>query len=328
MCTSLTLKTTDGNHLLARTMDFAFQLGTDVVLYPRQYSWKSEADGRMHKTKYAFIGMGRNLGNVLFADGVNEKGLSCATLYFPGFAGYEKAEREGTCHIAPHEFVTWALSNCESLGDIKEKLSMLTIVEKKLMLLDTVLPLHWILSDRTGGCIVIEPTPEGMKVYDNKPGVMTNSPEFPWHVTNLRHYIGIRPQQSESKTLGGMTLTAFGQGSGTIGLPGDYTPPSRFIRAAYLKEHLEPVAHETDGVTAAFHVLSNVNIPKGAVITEENEIDYTQYTSVMCCDTGNYYFHLYDNRQIHKVSLFHEDLDRPEPKVFAAAAEQNIQELN
>ena len=124
---------------------------------------------------------------------------------------------------------------------------MLTIVEKKLMLLDTVLPLHWILSDRTGSCIVIEPTPEGMKVYDNKPGVMTNSPEFPWHVTNLRHYIGISTQQSESKTLGGMTLTAFKDLERS--LPGDYTPPSRFIRAAYLKEHLEPAAHETDGVT-------------------------------------------------------------------------------
>ncbi|MCP6680776.1 choloylglycine hydrolase family protein [Bacillus nakamurai] len=328
MCTSLTLKTADGNHLLARTMDFAFQLGTEVMLYPRHYSWRSEADGKLHETKYAFIGMGRNLGNILFADGVNEKGVSCATLYFPGYAEYAEAGREGTCHIAPHEFVTWVLSNCESLEEVKERLASLTIVQKKLALLDTVLPLHWILTDRSGSCLVVEPTADGIQVYNNKPGVMTNSPEFPWHVTNLRHYIGVRPNQLESKVMGGMMLSAFGQGSGTTGMPGDYTPPSRFIRAAFLKEHLKQAAAETEGVTSAFHVLANMNIPKGAVITEDNEIDYTQYTSVMCNDTGNYYFHLYDNRQIQKVCLFHEDLDRPEPKVFSAKAEENIQELN
>ncbi|MCY8496815.1 choloylglycine hydrolase family protein [Bacillus atrophaeus] len=328
MCTSLTLKTADGNHLLARTMDFAFQLGTDVMLYPRQYSWKSEADGKQHKTQYAFIGMGRNLGNILFADGVNEKGLSCATLYFPGYAEYGEMTQEGSSHIAPHEFVTWVLSSCASLEEVKEKIASLTIVKKKLDLLGIVLPLHWILSDRTGRSLTIEPTADGIQVHDNKPGVMTNSPDFPWHVTNLRHYIGVRPKQLENKVMGGMTLSAFGQGSGTSGLPGDYTPPSRFVRAVFLKEHLEPAASETEGVSSAFHILANMNIPKGAVITDDGEIDYTQYTSVMCNDTGNYYFHHYDNRQIHKVCLFHEDLDCAEPKVFSAKAEESIQELN
>lgn len=328
MCTSLTLETADRNHLLARTMDFAFQLGTEVILYPRRYNWKSEADGKVHQTQYAFIGMGRKLGNILFADGVNESGLSCATLYFMGYAEYEKTIRGDGVHIAPHEFVTWALSACKSLEDVKEKIHSLTIVEKKLDLLDTVLPLHWILSDRTGRSLTIEPRADGIKIYDNQPGVMTNSPDFLWHVSNLRQYIGIRPKQFESKEMGGLTLSAFGQGSGTVGLPGDYTPPSRFVRAVFLKEHLETAADETKGVSAAFQLLANMAIPKGAVITEEDEIDYTQYTSVMCSDTGNYYFHHYDNRQIQKVSLFHEDLDCLEPKVFSAKAEENILELN
>lgn len=130
MCTSLTLETADRNHLLARTMDFAFQLGTEVILYPRRYNWMSEADGKAHQTQYAFIGMGRKLGNILFADGINENGLSCAALYFPGYAEYEKTIQEATVHIAPHEFVTWALSSCKSLEDVKEKMRSLTIVEK------------------------------------------------------------------------------------------------------------------------------------------------------------------------------------------------------
>ncbi|PRP50842.1 linear amide C-N hydrolase [Bacillus halotolerans] len=328
MCTSLTLETADCKHVLARTMDFAFQLGTEVILYPRRYSWNSEADGKAHQTQYAFIGMGRKLGNILFADGVNENGLSCAALYFPGYAEYEKTIREDIVHIAPHEFVTWALSVCKSLDDVKEKIRSLTIVEKKLDLLDTVLPLHWILSDRTGRSLTIEPRADGLKVYDNQPGVMTNSPDFIWHVTNLQQYTGIRPKQLESKEMGGLALSAFGQGLGTVGLPGDYTPPSRFVRAVYLKEHLVPAADETKGVTAALQILANMTIPKGAVITEKDEIHYTQYTSVMCNDTGNYYFHHYDNRQIQKVNLFHEDLDCLEPKVFSAKAEESIHELN
>lgn len=144
--------------------------------------------------KYVFIGMGRNFGNILFVDGVNEKGLLCVMLYFLGFVGYEKVEWEGIFYIVFYEFVIWILLNCGFFEDVKEKFGFLMIVEKKLMLLDMVLFFYWILLDCMGGCIVIELILEGMKVYDNKFGVMINSFEFFWYVINLCYYIGIRLQ--------------------------------------------------------------------------------------------------------------------------------------
>ncbi|MGR3208819.1 choloylglycine hydrolase family protein [Bacillus glycinifermentans] len=327
MCTSVTLTTADQVHLLARTMDFTFQLDGEVLLHPRMYQWMSEADGREHRGPYAFIGMGRQFKNALFADGVNEKGLSCAALYFPGYAVYEKEPKDNHDNIAPHEFVTWVLSNCASLEDVKAALSSLAIVEREVKLLGTVTPLHWILSDRSGRSIVVEPAVDGIQVHDNPVGVMTNSPEFTWHLTNLRNYIGLRPGQCTAKKLGELTLSAFGEGSGLAGLPGDFTPPSRFVRTAYLKEHMKPVSSETEGVSAAFHILSNMNIPKGIVITEQGEDDYTQYTAAMCSHSGSYYYHHYQNRQIQKVCLFQEDLDRKELKSFPANAEEAIHSL-
>lgn len=124
-----------------------------------------------------------------------------------------------------------------------------------------------------------------------------------------------------------MTLSAFGQGSGLSGLPGDFTPPSRFVRAAVLKEHMKPVSDETEGVSAAFHILSNMNIPKGIVMTDNGEDDYTQYTAVMCSETCSYYFHHYQNRQIQKVCLLQEDLDSNELKVFQSKQEETVHSL-
>ncbi|MED2942299.1 choloylglycine hydrolase family protein [Bacillus swezeyi] len=327
MCTSMTLKNADQEHLLARTMDFAFQLDGEVLLHPRHYKWESEADGKVNEGSYAFIGMGRRLKNALFADGVNEKGLTCAALYFPGYAVYEKEVKDHRHNIAPHEFVTWVLSGCGDVEDVEKAVASLAIVEKEVQLLKTVTPLHWFISDRTGRSIVVEPTADGIQIHDNPVGVLTNSPEFPWHLTNLRNYIGLRPGQFTAKKVGKLTLSAFGQGSGLAGLPGDFTPPSRFIRAAYLKEHIKPVSGETEGVSAAFHILSSMNIPKGVVITEQGEDDYTQYTAVMCSETCSYYYHHYQNRQVQKVCLLKEDLDRKELKSFQANQEQAIHSL-
>ncbi|NPC94661.1 choloylglycine hydrolase family protein [Bacillus sp. WMMC1349] len=328
MCTSMTLTTASEEHLLARTMDFSFQLNGQVLLQPRHYQWESEVDGKVHESSYAFIGMGRKLQNTLFADGVNEKGLACAALYFPGYAVYEKTLKEHHDHIAPHEFVTWALSMCCDIKDVKKAVDSISIVEKEVELLKTLTPLHWILSDRTGQSIVIEPTAAGIQIYDNPVGVLTNSPEFPWHLTNLRNYIGLRPEQHHTKTLGELKLSAFGQGSGSAGLPGDFTPPSRFVRTTYLKEHIKPVSGERNGVSAAFHILANMNIPKGIVITDQGEDDYTQYTAAMCNETCSYYYHLYQNRQIQKVCLYDEDLDASEIKLFSARHEEAVHSLS
>ncbi|MBZ5215258.1 choloylglycine hydrolase family protein [Bacillus paralicheniformis] len=327
MCTSITLTTAGREHLLARTMDFDFELNGEVLLHPRRYKWKSEADGSEHAGRYAFIGMGRRLNNALFADGVNEKGLSCAALYFPDYAVYESETKEQCRNLAPHEFVTWVLSECGDLEEVKKAAVSVNIVEREVSLLSTVTPLHWLLTDRSGASIVVEPAAGGIQIHDNPVGVLTNSPDFPWHLTNLRNYIGLQPGQFAAKKMGDLTLSAFGQGSGLSGLPGDFTPPSRFVRSAVLKEHMKPVSNETEGVSAAFHILSNMNIPKGIVMTDNGEDDYTQYTAVMCSETCSYYFHHYQNRQIQKVCILQEDLDSNEIKAFPPKQEETFHSL-
>lgn len=162
MCTSITLTTAGREHLLARTMDFDFELNGEVLLHPRRYKWKSEADGSEHAGRYAFIGMGRRLNNALFADGVNEKGLSCAALYFPDYAVYESETKEQCRNLAPHEFVTWVLSECDDLEEVKKAAVSVNIVEREVSLLGTVTPLHWLLTDRSGASIVVEPAAGGI----------------------------------------------------------------------------------------------------------------------------------------------------------------------
>lgn len=327
MCTSFTYQMKDGSNALARTMDFSFKLDPDAVLIPRSYAWNAQPDGSAHITNYAFAGLGRNEGEFVFADGVNECGLSCAVLYFPGFATYEQEVTEGKTNLAPHEVVFWMLSSFASVEEVRIAVQDLNIVHTAIELLGIVPPFHWIAIDKTGETIVIEPMKGGIVVHDNLVGVMSNSPDFSWHMTNIRNYIGVSPYQLEPIALGGVTFAPFGQGSGTVGLPGDYTPPSRFLRVLFGKQTIGHAQHEKDAVTAMFHLLFSVDIPRGSVIAD-NGIDYTQHSCAMFCDTGTYYFKTYDNSQICKIDLFAEDLDANEPKVWSIPKEQQIRDMN
>ncbi len=161
-------------------------------------------------------------------------------------------------------------------------------------------------------------------MYDNPLGVMTNSPEFNWHLQNLRQYIGLKSQPFAPTEWGDVPLSAFGQGSGTMGLPGDFTPPSRFVRAAYGKQNIQGIENEEEGISAIFHILSNCEVPKGSVITEDGTLDNTIYTSAMCMESGTYYYHTYDCRQIIAIHLFHENLDTAEIKTYPFQRKQKI----
>lgn len=161
-------------------------------------------------------------------------------------------------------------------------------------------------------------------MYDNPLGVMTNSPEFNWHLQNLRQYIGLKSQPFALTEWGDVPLSAFGQGSGSMGLPGDFTPPSRFVRAAYGKQNIQGIENEEEGISAIFHILSNCEVPKGAVITEDGTLDNTIYTSAMCMESGTYYYHTYDCRQIIAIHLFHENLDATEIKTYPFQRKQKI----
>ncbi len=327
MCTSLTLMTTNQINTLARTMDFAFVLDPQLIFVPRQLPIVSEVDQTSRPAKYAMMGIGRDLGTYLFADGLNEAGLACASLYFPGYATYREAISPDCINLAPHEIVGWLLTNFATLEEVKAAIPKLNVVSTPLKMMNVITPLHWIITDKTGQTLVIEPMPEGIVIHDNPLGVMTNSPDFNWHLTNIRNYIGVSPHKIDPIQLNGLSFTPFGGGSGSIGLPGDYTPPSRFLRALFGREAINPIKTEDACINAAFHILSAVDIPKGSVITDEG-MDFTQYTACMVCNTGTYYFKTYDNNQIGRVCLFNEDLDAKEPKVWEMMQEQQYRQLN
>lgn len=328
MCTSLTLQTKNGHHLLARTMDFTMDLNQEVMIVPRYYHWEN-ITGETIMSKQAVVGVGINhQGRVVMADGLNEAGMACAALYLPGFAVYSENIDDNKTNLAPFDFVIWSLTQFESVAALKQAVDSISLFDVPLPILGYTPPLHWIISDESGECIVLEPTAEGIKMYDNSLGVMTNSPEFNWHLQNLRQYIGLQPQQIPPTQWGDVSLSAFSQGSGSMGLPGDFTPPSRFVRAAFGKQTIQSVDNEEDGVSAAFHILSTCEVPKGAVITHEDTVDYTIYTSAMCMESGTYYYHTYDCRQITAVHLYLENLDTDEIKTYPIQRKQKVFQEN
>lgn len=329
MCTSLTYQLENGSNALARTMDFSFVLDPDMYLIPRNYMWSSQVDGTQYKTKYAFTGLARKLEeNIVLADGINERGLACAVLYFPGYAVYADKAQANRMNLAPHEVLFSLLANCKDTEDVKDIVKHLNIVSSPVSLLGIVPPFHWIVTDKKNNTIVIEPLADGISIVDNRVGVMSNSPDFNWHLTNVRSYIGLRPYQNKSVEVDGVTFSPFGQASGTVGLPGDYTPPSRFLRVLFGKTTINRVKTEAEAVTAIFHLLNSVNIPKGSVVKDDSSVDYTQHSSCMFCESCTYYFKTYDNSQISKVALLSEDLDAKEPKMWIIPKEQQINNIN
>lgn len=315
MCTSIFTKTLDKNYILSRTMDFEVDLEAYPTYIPRDYKWISQVDSKEYITKYGFIGAG-SLGLNFVADGVNEYGLSIAELYLPDEVKYLDKANSNKNNFAPHELILYILGNCKSISEVEAIINNIAIINSPVPKLNIVVPLHWIITDSTGRCVVIEPTTEELKLKENPVGVMTNTPQLEWHIQNLRNYLNVRPKQYEAVKFGEYIAKPFSQGTGTSGLPGGYTPPERFVRAAFLKEYIETAKNEPMGITNAYHILNSVRIPKGVVITNKGTMDYTLYLSCMCNNSKTYYFSSYENHQINKLVLNDELLKKSEPIIF------------
>lgn len=329
-CSSLSIHTTDEKSLFARTMDFTMEPDSKVIIVPRNYGiGLLEKDNKVIKNPYAFVGMGStDISSPVLYDGVNEKGLMGAMLYYATFATYADEPKEGSRGINPVYVVSQVLGSCATINDVVEKLASFTLLNEPNEILGFAPPLHYTFTDSTGESIVIEPDKTGITIHRPTIGVMTNSPGYEWHQTNLRAYIGVTPNPPEDITMGEFELTPFGQGAGGLGLPGDFTPSARFLRVAYWKKYTQQAKNETEGVTNLFHILSSVNIPKGVVMTKEGKTDYTIYTATMCAQSKNYYFKLYDNSRISAVSLMNEDLNGKELITFEWDRKQDIKQLN
>ncbi|WP_343209374.1 choloylglycine hydrolase family protein [Anaerolentibacter hominis] len=304
MCTAMTMQFSQGNYF-GRTMDFSYPLDPELFFVPAGYRWNNLLRTHNIQNQYSYMGIGQDISPVIFADGVNEMGFAAAVLYFPGYAQYDPATAPRTSKppIAALELVNFLLGLCGSVKQAAELLPSIQIVGTEDPITNSTAPLHWILADQSGACLTVEKMADGLHLSDNSIGVLSNSPDFSWHMTNLRNYMNVTPEQKSQASWGMTSLSPFGQGAGTTGLPGDYTPPSRFVRTAYLKSHITPPADKTEAVLSCFHVMENVTIPKGVVVTDRGTSDYTQYTAFVDLSRQEYYYKSYGGTCIRKIAM-------------------------
>ncbi|HHV08773.1 MAG TPA: choloylglycine hydrolase family protein [Clostridiales bacterium] len=306
MCTAMTLRSGSNELFFGRTMDFSHDIIPQLYIIPSSYVWYGSLSNNQIRDSYRFIGLGQELDGLLgFFDGVNEKGFAAAVLYFAGYAQYDtKTAHRAAEQIASIDFLHYMLGRCASVKELPSLLKDITVVGIPDPVTRTIAPLHWIVADKSGACAVIEPTAKGLELINNPIGVMANSPDFPWHMTNLRNYIGASPTQTEEVSWDNVPLTPFGQAGGTFPLPGGFTSPERFVRTAYLKAHLPEPKDSDEAITACFHIMESVSIPKGAVITSRNTYDYTKYTAFINTDTCEYFYKTYDDINVRTASLW------------------------
>ena len=316
MCTALTLTTINGEHLFGRNMDLEYSFGQSPIIVPRNFEYINKATNSNEKTKYALIGMATVTSNhPLFAEALNEVGLACAGLNFPK-AYWEKNNIEGKYNLPPYDFIPWVTSNFKTIEEAMPHLKNINLVGIPFNENIQLPTLHWMIADSTGKSIVVEATEEGINIYDNPIGVLTNAPSFPWHLNNLCLYRGITTHEATNVKWGDLELPSYSTATSTIGLPGDYSSPSRFVKTAFLRSNSIFEKTEYSGIVEFFHILDNVSMVRGATYTKSGIPEITQYTSCMCQEKGLYYYKSYNNHRINVINMHNEDLNSNELKVF------------
>lgn len=316
-CTSFLLRTSDGGVVYGRTMEFGFQLASEAIVLPRQFAFSATGPGGkpglVWSSKYGAVGLNA-FGLPVLTDGMNEKGLAGGILYFPGYAGYANpVATDPAKALAPWEFLTWALTSFATVAEVKAALAGVAIIDVAQPNLGIAPPFHYTLHDAGGASIVIEPVNGTLRVYDNPLGVMTNAPTFDWHLTNLKNYVKISPVNAEAVTINGVTISSFGQGSGLLGIPGDPTPPSRFVRALGYAISAKKLPSGEQSVRLAEHILNNFDIPMGFIqqgkTDDKTPLEYTQWSSIAELTTKRYYVKTYDDQVLRGIDLMSFDLD-------------------
>lgn len=314
-CTGISLTAKDGTFVPARTMEFGVDLASNIIFVPRHYAYVGETPtgaGMKWKTKYAYVGANAK-GEPIIADGVNEKGLYSGIFYLPGDTEYQAVTAANADKaLAAHQLTTYLLGNFATVDEVKKALPNIVVSKAKFKPLNMMLPLHVRVFDATGKGIVVEYIGGELKVYDNWVGVLTNSPQYPWHVSNLGNYVNLMSADVESIMINGHKVEQTGEGSGMLGLPGDFTPPARFIRAVALSQSAYQGKDATETVIQAFHILNSFDIPIGAIRTEaygKPYDDYTLWTTAVDTKNKKLYFHTHGNRSPKVVELAKFDFD-------------------
>ena len=308
MCTAAAF--TKNDFYFGRNLDYEMSYGENVVITPRNFGFSFNHAGKLN-SHYAILGMAHIDGDYpLYYDGVNEKGLAMAGLNFVGNAFYGEPVA-GKTAIAPHEFIAYILGNCADLTEARKLLDTMTLVGEPFSEKYPISQLHWMISDNSGS-VVVESTKKGFNVYDNPIGVLTNNPEFPEQLTNLTEYMGLSPKQPANTFCGEYPLKPFSRGMGAVGLPGDLSSRSRFVRAAFVRGNSKCGDSEEECVSQFFHILHSVENQRGCCELGDNVYEITIYTSCCNCDKGIYYYTTYNNHRINAVNMHNTDLDGSE----------------
>lgn len=278
---------------------------------PRNYEFDFRYAGKA-KTHYALIGMAFVAGDYpLYYDAANEKGLGMAGLNFVGNAAYADEATEADkdlVQVAQYEFIPWILTQCASVAEARRMLSNMKLMGTPFSEQLPTAQLHWMIADKEE-CIVVESMKDGMHIYDDPVGVLTNNPPFPGQMFALNNYAGVSRKQPESTFAGVLELDPYSRGMGGMGIPGDLSSQSRFVKVAFTKLNAISGDGENESVSQFFHILGSVDQQRGCCEVSEGAYEITIYTS--CCNTtkGIYYYTTYDNHQITAVDMYAENLD-------------------
>jgi choloylglycine hydrolase len=305
-CTGVLLKTKSNESIFARTLEFPVDLESEIIFIPKGHTFTTiinDTKGMSWTNKYEILGINCfHLDSLI--EGLNEKGLFVSGFYFPKYTKYKELnEVDRNSALSPWDFMSWALSQCSSVKELKERVHEITIVNSssKKIPKDSPPTFHFMAFDKTGACVVIDPLNGELKFFDNPIGVMSNSPNFDWHLTNLKNYVNMSRFNPPTKNINGLEIAPMGAGAGMLGLPGDFTPPSRFIRMAVLSMLSTQADNAKDGVVLGWNLINNVNIPKGTIsesMGNQKVSDYTSWVVVWDVNSPSIHFRTYDNPNI------------------------------
>ena len=304
MCTAISWS--GNHHYFGRNLDLEYAYEECVVITPRNYPFHFRCAEAIRQ-HYAMIGTATVAQEYpLYYEATNEKGLSMAGLNFPGNAAYYPHSSTQK-NIAPFELIPWILGQCADVNAAVQMLSSVNLASIPFSDAFPLSPLHWIISDRNRS-IVAEPMEDGLYLYDNPFGVLTNNPPFPYHQCNLINFLSLSPRQATNHFSNELELQPYSNGMGAIGLPGDYSSASRFVKATFVKQNSVSCINTESEVVQFFHLLRSVEMPRGSVVMADGRNEITLYSS--CCDTntGIYYYSTYENSTIHAVNMHGADL--------------------
>lgn len=315
-CTGGALTARDGAVVVGRTLEFGQPLDSQLAIWPAGNSFtgsSSRGTGLRYRSRYGFVGATAATNSDMILDGLNEKGLNVGLFYFPGYAQYTpeaKAVQRRT--LAPGQLGTWILANFATVEEVKAAINQVDVTAQVLALIGIVPDVHFKVQDASGRSLVIEPRDGRLVAHDNPVRVLTNAPSFEWHTTNLNNYLGTSSTNPPARTLGAanagsLTIRPFGMGAGGLGLPGDFTPPSRFVRMAYFTHLATPAPDAKAAVARLFHILNNFDIPYGVAATgaagDASGGDFTTWTSVSDLRRLQFNWKTYGDQRVRTLDL-------------------------